>query len=312
MHFLSRPLISAACLLFLLAACRQPDHPRVPETAAADAEADTLVLVFEPSLPVDGQRTVYGIVEGITLMGYLAEPAREDSILAAYRMEDQALPAVILIHDEFGLTHDVEAEAHRLAGQGFRVLAVDLFRGETSETPEMQRQHVNYAQRNAHFTGANLVAAARYLQAEHGTRRIGLMGWGAGASFALSGAHALGEDVDAVVLYYGTPDVPSGAALEAPVLAVYGERHERYDDRRIERFGEGLREFHPESRVVRVPGTYGFAHPARETFDERGAHLAWVETVQFLETHLFRPSPVSGGPRGEVAARAPDAGIVTP
>ncbi len=39
-------------------------------------------------------------------------------------------PGLLMIHDDFGLTDWVKDQAKRLAGQGYVVLAIDLYRGE--------------------------------------------------------------------------------------------------------------------------------------------------------------------------------------
>ena len=52
----------------------------------------------------------------------------------------EPLPAVILIHEWWGLNDNVRAMANRLAGEGYMVLAVDLYNGEVAESREAARQ----------------------------------------------------------------------------------------------------------------------------------------------------------------------------
>src|SRR5215472_12065449 len=54
-----------------------------------------------------------------TVRGYLCRPVGEER-----------LPAVVVVHSDFGLTDWVKEQARRLAGKGFVILAVDLYRGQ--------------------------------------------------------------------------------------------------------------------------------------------------------------------------------------
>src|SRR5215510_14794453 len=45
-------------------------------------------------------------------------------------------PAVIVIHEWWGLNDWVKEQANKLADQGYAALAIDLYRGKVAKTPE--------------------------------------------------------------------------------------------------------------------------------------------------------------------------------
>ena len=92
------------------------------EPSPAAAIEPARAVVSDPRMPYveSGDELVYG---------YFAAPS--DVF--------EPVPAVILIHEWWGLNDNVRAMADRLAGEGYMVLAVDLYGGETATTPRVAR-----------------------------------------------------------------------------------------------------------------------------------------------------------------------------
>ena len=59
-------------------------------------------------------------------LGYLALPDAQGEA-----QDDSSVPGVVLIHDVWGLTDPTRDLTRRLAGEGFAVLALDLYRRES-------------------------------------------------------------------------------------------------------------------------------------------------------------------------------------
>src|SRR5215472_14769800 len=76
-----------------------------------------------PRADVDTQHVAYS---GST-QGYLATP------------KGRHTAGVVMIHEWWGLNENVEMEARRLAGEGYQVLAVDLYQGKVATTSEQAR-----------------------------------------------------------------------------------------------------------------------------------------------------------------------------
>ncbi len=86
-------------------------------------------------------------------------------------------PALIVIHEYWGLNDWVKEQASKLSDQGYVALAVDLYRGKIATTPDMGHELMqglpeDRAKRDLH-------AAFEFLAAQPNVRkdRIGSIGW---------------------------------------------------------------------------------------------------------------------------------------
>ncbi|MBI2597777.1 MAG: dienelactone hydrolase family protein [Candidatus Diapherotrites archaeon] len=94
--------------------------------------------------------------------------------------------------------------AVRLAEHGFVVLAVDLFGGRVTQSPDEARGLVFGLDQQVALK--NLKAAVSFLRGEHQVLWIASLGWcfGGGQSLQLS---LSGEQLDATVIYYGNLEI---------------------------------------------------------------------------------------------------------
>src|SRR5512145_46831 len=87
--------------------------------------------------------------------GYLASPQSNISI------SDKALPAVVMIHEWWGLNDNIKDMADQLANEGYLVLAADLFNGTVAANPEEAGQLAGAVRDNPSNAIANLQSAVR-------------------------------------------------------------------------------------------------------------------------------------------------------
>ena len=94
-------------------------------------------------------------------------------------------PAIIVIHEWWGLNDWVKEQASKLADQGYEALAIDLYRGKVATTPDMAHEIMrgvpeDRAKRDLH-------AAFVFLQSQPNVRkdRIGAIGWCMGGGYSL-------------------------------------------------------------------------------------------------------------------------------
>jgi carboxymethylenebutenolidase len=153
------------------------------------------------------------------VLAYLARPVKAGKY-----------PAIIVIHENAGLSDHIRDVARRLADQGYVALAPDYLSrlgGTTKVTPKGEglakiREMVPW-QNVAEDTAAGF----DYLKVLPDVRsdRLGLMGfcWGGEMTFA---AATQIPSLDAVVVYYGrSPDpLDNVKNIRAPVMAHYGEK----------------------------------------------------------------------------------------
>lgn len=144
------------------------------------------------------------------LRGYLAQPEGTGPF-----------PAVLMIHEAFGLTDIARRQADRMARAGYLTLAVDLF-----SDGGMRRCLVSTMRSLASGTGtafADLAVAQAWLEQSGRTNgRIGVIGFCMGGGFALLIAR---DGFDAAAVNYGRlPKNPEEALLGAcPVVGNFGK-----------------------------------------------------------------------------------------
>lgn len=132
-------------------------------------------------------------------------------------------PAIIVIHEWWGLNDWVKEQASDLAKQGYVVLAVDLYRGEVANDPDTAHQLSRGLPQDRGIR--DLKAAEAYLSSQRNIdrNRIGAIGWCMGGGYALNFAVA-DPHLKAVVANYGPPptDPASLAQIHAAILGNYG------------------------------------------------------------------------------------------
>jgi carboxymethylenebutenolidase len=132
-------------------------------------------------------------------------------------------PAVIVIHEWWGLNDWVKEQAADLAAHGYVALAVDLYRGQVADDPDTAHQLSRGLPQDRGIR--DLQAADAFLRADKHVdpNRIGAIGWCMGGGYALNFAVA-DPNLKAVVANYGPPptDSASLAQIHAAILGNYG------------------------------------------------------------------------------------------
>ena len=194
-----------------------------------------------------------------------------------------------MIHEWWGLNENVEAMTRRLAALGYVALAVDLYGGETADTPDGAMGLMRAAMSDEAAATANLRGAVDYLADDVGAPRVGVLGWCFGGMWSLRTALDQTERLDAVVVYYGRPvtDPDRLATLEAPVLAHFGEADDSIPRDTVSAFIDGLAAADVKYAVYTYAGAeHAFANPSGQAYEPAAAEQAWARTTAFLAEHL--------------------------
>jgi carboxymethylenebutenolidase len=195
------------------------------------------------------------------------------------------LPGLIVIHEWWGLNDNIKAMARRLAGEGFVVLAVDLYDGEVAETPNAAQALM------AHVTAApqaaldNLKQAYAYLDRYALAPRVASLGWCLGGTWSLQAALSLPTELDAMVMYYGqvVADEAQLATLKMPVLGLFGAEDASIPVASVQVFRAALNRLGKDADVRIYTGVgHAFANPSGGTYDAEAAEDAWQRTIAFL------------------------------
>ena len=173
---------------------------------ANDTTEPTPATEAPPARPVVSEVLPYAEVGNELIYGHFTFP--EDMI--------EPLPAIIVIHEWWGLNDNVRAMADRLAGEGYIVLAVDLFGGEVATTPAEARQKMQRVIESPKQAVDNLRQALNFVDEVAEAPSVATLGWCFGGGWSLNAALEFSGELDATVIYYGqvTSDAERLAALE--------------------------------------------------------------------------------------------------
>jgi len=132
-------------------------------------------------------------------------------------------PALVVIHEWWGLNDWVKQQASMLADQGYAALAIDLYRGQVATDPDQAHQIMRGVPEDR--ATRDLLAASAYLRALKtvSPRRVGAIGWCMGGGYALDLAIA-DPRLKAVVINYGhlATDKNNLHKIHASVLGIFG------------------------------------------------------------------------------------------
>ena len=131
-------------------------------------------------------------------------------------------PAIIIIHEWWGLNPHIEDIAARYAGEGFIAVAADLYQGRTTRDPQEASRLMGALKQEEGL--AALRAILGHVRAMPEVTSVGATGFCMGGTFAL--LLACHEKIEAVAPFYG--DIPVDTTLlgklGCPLLFIGGEK----------------------------------------------------------------------------------------
>lgn len=277
--------IIASALLF--AAC-DPGEPDPQEPAATVEPAPEAQQADTGSVAGDGDREVRAVISEempyvevgeVLVYGYFVAPS--DMF--------EPLPAIIMIHEWWGLNDDIRAAADRLAAQGYIVLAVDLFGGRTAADSASARKLMLSVVEDPESANANIRGAFEFVSSVAGAPRVGALGWRFGGTWALNTAILLPDELDATVIYYApvTNDEEKLRPVEAPILGLFAGDDVSIKTESVEAFKAALEALRKDYEIQIYAGVgQRFASKSARNYDRTAADDAWNRTLEFLERHL--------------------------
>ena len=209
----------------------------------------------------------------------------------------EPLPAVIMIHEWWGLDDNVRAKADRLAGAGYIVFAVDLFGGKTATTPSGARALMLSVIEDPESASEKLRSAYRFVSETAGAPTVATLGWRFGGTWALNTALLLPDDIAAVVIYYAqvTADEEKLGPVSAPVLGLFAGDDAGVKKESVEAFRGALQRLRKDFDIQIYDGVrQGFANEDATNYDRNAADDAWQRTIEFLQRHLIDQSDAVG------------------
>ena len=219
--------------------------------------------------------------------GYLVYPVSSNDTVG------KKLPAVVMIHEWWGLNENIKNMANLLAKQGFVVLAADLYKGEVANNPERAMELVQTVRNNQNNSINNLQSAVKYLSLlpNVDSLKIASLGWcfGGGQSLQLA-LNSQDHPLAATILYYGTPLVTDKALLSKikwPVLGIFGDKDQSIPIEEIKQFGNSLNQSGITNNIHIYKGVgHAFANPSGDNYAPKETEDAWQKTLSFLKKYV--------------------------
>ncbi len=176
-------------------------------------------------------------------------------------------PAIIVIHEWWGLNDWVKEQAADFAAHGYVALAVDLYRGQVATDPDTAHQISRGVPQDRAIR--DLKAAEDYLSSRKDVdrTRIGAIGWCMGGGYSLAFAVA-DPHLKAVVANYGPPptDPASLAQIHAAILGNYGGLDKGIPPATVESFAADLKKLGKSVDVKIYPDAgHAFENPNNKT-----------------------------------------------
>jgi len=200
-----------------------------------------------------------------------------------------ARPALILVHEWWGLDDWIRENADRYASLGYVVLAPDLYRGAIASDADEAHQLMRGLPEDRAMD--DMKAAYTWLAARDDVdpANIGITGWCMGGGYAL--AFATTEPrLRAVSINYGrlVTDPKKLARIKAPVLGIFGGQDKGIPVDDVEAFRVMLDESGIENTIhVFEASGHAFMNPNNDKgYDPAAAREAWDMMDAYFEAQL--------------------------
>ncbi len=226
--------------------------------------------------------TIHFLNDKFTIRALLARPTDRPG----------RLPAIILLHEWWGLNPHAVEVARRFAAEGYVVAALDLY---SRQGYKVTANAAEAAQLMAALStqGAlrDINALVQYLRALPyvDAPRLGIVGFSMGASIALIMAQH-NSDFKAAVAFYGkTPPIENVDSFLCPVQFHDAGKDGWVTRKEVDALREGLLKNGKPAEIIRYPeADHAFFNDTRpEVFRKDDAESAWQSTLQFLTRYLW-------------------------
>jgi carboxymethylenebutenolidase len=198
-------------------------------------------------------------------------------------------PALVVIHEYWGLNDWVKEQASKLADQGYVALAIDLYRGKVATTPDEAHEIMRGVPEDR--ASRDLLAASAYLRSQKivDPARVGSIGWCMGGGYAFNLA-VNDPKLKAVVINYGhlASDDATLKNINAAVLGIFGGQDRGIPPADVKKFESQMKALGKTVDIHIFPDAgHAFENPNNKTgYRADDAAQAWKLTTDFLAQYL--------------------------
>jgi len=209
-----------------------------------------------------------------TITGYLALP---DS--------NGPHPAVVVIHEWWGLNDWVKEEARKFAEQGYVALAVDLYRGKSTASPDEAHELMRGMPQDRAISDMKAAFAFLSARSDVNKNKIGSVGWCMGGGLSLQLAIHEPKLAACAVNYGAMPtDAADIAEIHAPLLGNFGAEDRGITPEDVHAFEKAMKAANKSIDVKVYDGAgHAFENPNNKAgYRPDAAADAWSRMVDFF------------------------------
>ncbi|MDR3749703.1 MAG: dienelactone hydrolase family protein [Acidobacteriota bacterium] len=198
-------------------------------------------------------------------------------------------PALVVIHEWWGLNDWVKEQASKLADQGYVALAIDLYRGKVATTPDEAHEIMRGVPQDR--ADRDLLAASSFLRSQKNVdpKRVGSIGWCMGGGYSLD--LAINDPLLRVaVINYGhlATDDANLKKIHAAILGIFGGQDRGIPVADVQKFESQLNKLGKTVEIHIFPDAgHGFQNPNnKQGYRAEDTAQAQKFTVAFLAEYL--------------------------
>ena len=198
-------------------------------------------------------------------------------------------PALIVIHEWWGLTPWMKGNAETFAKKGYVALAIDLYRGKVTADPKVAGELAQSLPMEREIT--DLKSAFAYLKnlPEVNAKKIGSIGWCFGGGFSFQCALNL-PGLKTCVVNYGklSSDENQIKNIHCPILCIFGNEDKAFPPATVNAFDKAAKAVGLNVKVKFYPGVgHAFMNPGNKMgYKKESADAAWKDIYAFLNKTL--------------------------
>lgn len=252
----------------------------------------SMSFVPKKDQPMLKEENVTYISDGVTLKGFIVFDESKQG----------KRPAILVVHEWWGLNDYVKNRARKLAALGYVAMAVDMYGGgKTASDPQQAQEMANLFYKNPQLAKTRLDAALNKVKELKQTdvANVAAIGYCFGGSVVLNSAK-LGADLKGVVSFHGgLSGVPANKELlKAKILVCHGASDKFVSESDVASFKHSLDSIGADYIFkIYANATHAFTNPdATETgkkfnmpieYNETADKASWIDMQNFLNS-LFK------------------------
>jgi carboxymethylenebutenolidase len=190
---------------------------------------------------------------------------------------------IVLVPDAYGLDDFTKAEADRLAGLGYIVLAVDIYNGHLTTDPgDLANLIANLNAATVMKTidaGIRLFHESPKFHVDH----IIAMGWGTGATYVFQAARD-NKMLDGAITFYGPVETGEHALgkFTAPLCAVYPQNDPVATHESVLAFQQAMKTAGNDCEAWFIAAGAGWSNPKNKAYNPVEDKEAWKVALPFV------------------------------